>query len=58
MALLPLEKPPLFAIFCLPNLSEGTGFVLGQAFKPDIPNVGQESPTYSIGGAVALVTAR
>jgi transposase len=55
MALLPLEKPPVSAIFSttrnrartLAAQGAGTGFVVGQAFQPDIPNVRLESLTYS-----------
>ena len=55
MALLAIEKAPLFAIFStirnrartLAAGGAGTGVVVGQAFQPDIPNVGLESLTYS-----------
>ena len=54
MALLALEKAPFFAIFSTTRNSAstlaaggaGTGFVVGQAFQPDIPNVRLESLTY------------
>jgi hypothetical protein len=44
--------------FSLPIPGSGTCFVVGQAFEPDIPSVGLESPNYSNGGAVAPTTAR
>jgi hypothetical protein len=47
--------PPFFAS---PTQGARIGFVVDQAFQPDIPNVRLESLTYSKGGAVAPVTAR
>ena len=41
------EKAPFSAIFCSPIQGAGTGFLVAQAFQPDISDVRLESLIYS-----------